>query len=339
MIKQVHFYTFIIICSIVWTLLISYFGHTAIETERRKTLELAKKEAETTLNKDQSYRLWAVSHGGVYVQVSERTQPNMFLNHIEDRDVSTMTGKQLTLMNPAFMIRQVMKDYDKRYKTQGYITSLTPLNPANAPDEWQQKALRFLADGKREEVFELVQVRGHTVLKMMHPVYTRKGCLGCHKTQGHELGDLRGGVGVEIPMTPYLDMERQSVVNIRNSHLTLWFFGMIVFTTFSVWGTIRIHRENQAAGAIRLANRDLKKALEEVKTLRGIIPICSFCMKIRNDKGAWGRLEAYISEHSDARVSHGLCPECYEREVKRIKSNRCMHANLRNNRRGKAAKE
>ena len=55
---------------------------------------------------------------------------------------------------------------------------------------------------------------------------------------------------------------------------------------------------------------DLKKALTEVRRLSGLLPICSFCKKIRDDKGYWSQLESYISEHSDAQFSHGLCPEC-----------------------------
>ena len=55
---------------------------------------------------------------------------------------------------------------------------------------------------------------------------------------------------------------------------------------------------------------ELQKALNEVKTLRGFIPICSSCKKIRDDKGFWQQVEIYISAHSDAVISHGICPEC-----------------------------
>ena len=54
----------------------------------------------------------------------------------------------------------------------------------------------------------------------------------------------------------------------------------------------------------------LEKALEEVKTLRGILPICSFCKKIRDDKGYWNQVEVYIKERLDADFSHGICPDC-----------------------------
>ena len=58
---------------------------------------------------------------------------------------------------------------------------------------------------------------------------------------------------------------------------------------------------------------DLQEALAHVKTLRGLLPICAWCKKIRNDNGYWEELEAYVHEHSDAEFSHGICPECMEK--------------------------
>lgn len=55
---------------------------------------------------------------------------------------------------------------------------------------------------------------------------------------------------------------------------------------------------------------ELKTALEHVKQLQGLLPICSVCKNIRDDKGYWKRIETYISEHSEAQFSHGICPEC-----------------------------
>jgi len=57
----------------------------------------------------------------------------------------------------------------------------------------------------------------------------------------------------------------------------------------------------------------LQEALKKIKTLRGIIPICAACKKIRDDKGYWNQIESYIKEHSDADFSHGICPECAEK--------------------------
>jgi PAS domain S-box-containing protein len=60
----------------------------------------------------------------------------------------------------------------------------------------------------------------------------------------------------------------------------------------------------------------LLRAKEEIKTLRGIIPICASCKKIRDDRGFWQRVETYISENTEAVLTQGLCPECFERTEK-----------------------
>jgi len=54
----------------------------------------------------------------------------------------------------------------------------------------------------------------------------------------------------------------------------------------------------------------LRESIAEIRTLRGILPQCSYCKKIRDDKGYWEQVEDYISEHSEAAISHGICPEC-----------------------------
>lgn len=66
---------------------------------------------------------------------------------------------------------------------------------------------------------------------------------------------------------------------------------------------------------------DLQKALGEIKTLKGLLPICPTCKKIRDDKGYWNQLEVYISTHTDATLTHGVCPHCaeeYRAEIRRL---------------------
>lgn len=58
---------------------------------------------------------------------------------------------------------------------------------------------------------------------------------------------------------------------------------------------------------------DLKDAMAQVKQLRGLLPICSFCKKIRDDKGYWQHIESYIRDHSDADFTHSICPQCVEK--------------------------
>jgi GAF domain-containing protein len=69
-------------------------------------------------------------------------------------------------------------------------------------------------------------------------------------------------------------------------------------------------RHSQTLDELRDVNTSLRQALDEVKTLRGILPICSGCKKIRDEKGYWHQVETYIHDHSDADFTHSLCEEC-----------------------------
>src|SRR5579862_7845430 len=64
-------------------------------------------------------------------------------------------------------------------------------------------------------------------------------------------------------------------------------------------------------GALAQRVRELEEALASVKTLQGLLPICSYCKKIRNDRNYWQQVEGYICDHSEAQFSHGICPDCY----------------------------
>ena len=70
--------------------------------------------------------------------------------------------------------------------------------------------------------------------------------------------------------------------------------------------TARKHMEE----ALEEERRQLQQALDEVRTLRGIVPICANCKKIRDDKGYWSQVEEYVSDHTEAEFSHGICPDC-----------------------------
>jgi CheY-like chemotaxis protein len=67
-----------------------------------------------------------------------------------------------------------------------------------------------------------------------------------------------------------------------------------------------------------LANRieELEAALAEIKQLRGILPICSYCKRVRDDRDYWQQVDVYLRDHSNAQISHGICPDCFERIVK-----------------------
>ncbi len=71
----------------------------------------------------------------------------------------------------------------------------------------------------------------------------------------------------------------------------------------------------QEAAALEQNNQELQAALAKIKTLSEMLPICSYCNKIRDDKGYWERVEIYISKHTNTVFSHGMCPECGEKAM------------------------
>ncbi|OGR10740.1 MAG: hypothetical protein A2097_02855 [Desulfobacula sp. GWF2_41_7] len=80
---------------------------------------------------------------------------------------------------------------------------------------------------------------------------------------------------------------------------------------FAIWTTTVLTLKRRAIEEERLSSvQEAKQLLEETKILRGLIPICASCKKIRDDRGYWNQLESYIEKHSDARFSHGICREC-----------------------------
>jgi len=80
---------------------------------------------------------------------------------------------------------------------------------------------------------------------------------------------------------------------------------------------VRVHIElKQQRDELKLRNSELEAALARIKRLEGIIPICMYCKKIRNDGTMWQRFEQYIEEHSDAYFTHGVCPDCFNEQCR-----------------------
>jgi len=96
--------------------------------------------------------------------------------------------------------------------------------------------------------------------------------------------------------------------NIILSIISICFLGIVLLTSFKAGRSLkernRIEKEKEKLIA------DLQNAITEIRTLQGILPICCSCKKIRDDKGSWTQVEAYIRDHSQAEFSHGYCPEC-----------------------------
>jgi K+-sensing histidine kinase KdpD len=97
----------------------------------------------------------------------------------------------------------------------------------------------------------------------------------------------------------------------QNLRLAYW-NGMIRLVAFAVIALGVSHLKARAARE-RALRVQTENALSEVKQLRGLLPICSSCKRVRDDHGSWNQIEAYVRDHTDAEFTHGLCPECARR--------------------------
>ncbi|MEO5350469.1 MAG: PAS domain S-box protein [Magnetococcus sp. YQC-3] len=229
----------------------------SINDEKVQTMTLAINTARANFYKDLSLRQWATRHGGVYVAVDERTPPNPNLSHIPERDIVTPSGKRLTLMNPAYMLRQVMEEHTDLYGTNGKITSLKPLNPGNAPDPWEEKALRMFEAGEKEAM-EVLGLGLDASLRFMRPLIVEEGCQKCHGFQGYKVGDVRGGVSVQVPLRTFRETEAIAVRNLWFAHAFFWGVGIVLL--FLYYKTARSRVVEQ-----QISHQELRHQEEELR--------------------------------------------------------------------------
>ncbi len=203
---------------------LSFLWNTHIE--RKQAVEYASHEARAIIEKDQAYRHWAISHGDVYVPVTDTMQPNPYLSNIFERDIETASGRHLTLLNPATIMKQTMQQFHQLYGVQGHITSLNLLNKLNIADTWERQALIDFSNGVKEKI-TVVGMGTEQHLRMMKPLITVEACLKCHSRQNYKLGDIRGGIAISLPLAPHLAIERKNIQAITLSHSFIWFLGVV----------------------------------------------------------------------------------------------------------------
>ncbi len=213
------------IAALVWTLVLAGLLAWQIHYIRSMNWEMAHSEARANFNKDQAFRFWASKHGGVYVPATAETPPNPRLDHVAERDIETPSGKQLTLMNPAYMVRQLNEQFRDLYGVVGHITSTKLLREENAPDDWERAALEAFEEGTTE-VLSVAEIDGKPYLRLMQPMVAQKGCLKCHGEQGYQVGDIRGGVSAAVPLSPYLGNMQKGTGVAGVSFGALWLLGL-----------------------------------------------------------------------------------------------------------------
>ena len=210
---------------VAWSVAIILVLLWEIRYVQQATQELIMTEAQAHFTKDQAFRLWISSHGGVYVLKAEPNPPDPYLSYLPEGDIQTLSGKTLTLLNPAQIMQMINEKFSNLRGVNGRITSLQPLLPENAPDDWERYALERFERGETE-VYEQTQIHEKPYLRLMRPIFTQSDCLKCHSQQGYEIGDVQGGVEVLLPIEHYLENQHNILILRATSLGLLWLLGI-----------------------------------------------------------------------------------------------------------------
>jgi diguanylate cyclase (GGDEF)-like protein len=210
----------------VWTAVVAASLIWNLAQQRRETRDLAYTTAITLYEKDLLYRRWGAGHGGVYVPVTPATPPSPHLSHLAERDLQTPSGRRLTLINPAYMTRQVYELAQEIGQPQGHLHSLKPLRPENVPDPWEIAALKAFEQGQTE-VRGIEKLDGKEVFRLMRPFTTEKSCLACHAGQGYRVGEIRGAISLAVPMAALRQAQAPMKVALVGGHGLLWLLGVL----------------------------------------------------------------------------------------------------------------
>jgi hypothetical protein len=129
------------------------------------------------------------------------------------------------------------------------------------------------------------------------------------------IASIASTIGAELAFTFYVSVYGLS--NLIGHYFKIISF-FLIYRAVIVNGlkkpySIMFRNLKQSEETLRREKDRLEQALSQIKTLRGLLPICANCKKIRDDKGYWNQLETYIHDHSEAKFSHGICPECMKK--------------------------
>jgi PAS domain S-box-containing protein len=245
-----------------WTVAIGTVLTWELMDAQRQAVDLARSEALGAWKKDVAVRRWDAANGGVYVPITDKTQPDPYLAYLPERDIATPSGRKLTLLGAAAIMRSIDELTHDEFGVRGHITSLRPVRPQNAPDPWERKALEAFETGQKQ-VSSVETNAGESYLRLMRPLVMEQSCVTCHAEQGYTVGEIRGGVSVSVPMSSVWPAERAEIVHRVMGYGGMWVVGLLGIAVLSRQLQRQVEHRYQAEHKLQEAHHLLEQRVTE----------------------------------------------------------------------------
>ncbi len=212
----------------VWCIAFVVSMYWNVRNSHSMVMDQVMSQAQSAITNDMTYRHLVSSVGGVYIPTDKGIKPNPYLAHIPHRDVTTKSGRELSLVNSSYFTRLVhdQKTAIAPNGIRGHVASLKPLRPENAPDKWEKQALKAFAKGAKQQSGISSDENGD-YFRLMQPRMAKASCMECHGHQGYRLKDVMGGISVSVPMRPLLVKSDKRIIRIGLWHLLFCLIGTL----------------------------------------------------------------------------------------------------------------
>ncbi len=203
---------FIIGTGVVLILGMALSTYFIIEKDRQLIIEQLDIQAKTLFSQIVLTRRWIADHGGVFVEKLPWKKSSPYLS---DSEIVDFKGKKYVKKSPAMVTKELSRYAREEGAYWFNITSLKLINPENAPDAFEEAALKDFESGIVNEASIIEEVDSSLFYRYIAPLYVEEACLKCHAHQGYKVGDVRGAISVSIPMHYALDMinsEKRTIV-------------------------------------------------------------------------------------------------------------------------------
>ncbi len=236
--------------------------------EKRLIIEQSHIDAKALFDSIVHMRRWSSSYGGVYVRKDSGVESNIYL---KNPDIETKEGVTYTLKNPAIIVREISRFSQDENRYGLHISSPNPVNPDNAPDDWERKAFKLFEKGVTE-ASTIEEREGSTIYRLMKPLLYEKSCDVCHADLGLKAGDIKGGISVALPyhVTAKLLKNNQRMIIFTSVCVTI-IFCLVLY--FFIWRLINqlVLQKDELSRLNELKNKFIGIAAHDLRNPISII--------------------------------------------------------------------